>query len=400
MGYKVSWYADVGHLQSLGRSHLQNLFAKYATDLKKEGITIPNAATDGEFYKQLAEVFMRPEGIPGVLHEALYYIESVDNQGGLDRIADAVLDGRLKINMLEESSTADKALQAWLQSETLVRQIHVEVGLDASKSFVHFRARGMIVPVMKPFATVQKDLENSLSSVFQFKGRGVGCEVSMHPRNNKEIVFVVRHGEPFRRETKRVSTGTESLFYWPNGQDLVVYSAKYRVLRMNVQSRWQKQAYAENFGLWLFGNKSLFQEEPLYTLEPLRAKGAAALEGKIYGISKISLVELQSEVDEETNDMRIRRADDVFAAYAKEAFEACDGNPDTGGQVCYLPANEPLKVAKFAVAFEGSGRKRVVTVEVPNRAKYMQDKDGLCVTEWLRGSGFSLAPAVLDSDNE
>jgi hypothetical protein len=345
---------------------------------------VAQPAKDDEYYKELANVFMRPEGIPVPLHEALYFIKGLDNQGGLDRIVEAANAGRLKIDLAEESSIADKALQAWLQNERLVKQMHVEVGLDASKSFLHFQAQTAKKPTMKEFAKVRDDIEASLAVVFEDAGRGYWSEVSCHVRG-KDVVFVVRHGEPFRRETKRVKDGTEPLFYWPSSQDLVVYNEEYWDLRMNVQSRWQKKAYAENFGHWLFGDAHLFKEAPLYTLEPLRARGYDVLQGEAYGIDTIRLVELHSGVDEETNDVRIRRADDVLAAYQREGAEA--GAEAENGS---LLEGEPLLLAKFAVKFRDSGRERVVTVNPPNRAKYTQDRDGQCVTAWLRGAEFVL----------
>ncbi len=395
MGYKAGWYTDDGHLRSLGRAHLNRLLERYSKELADAKIVIPQPAKDEDFYKELASVFMRPDGIPGPLHDALYFIKGLDNQAGMDRILEAVDFGRLKIDPAEESSIADKALQAWLQDERLVRQMHVEVGLDASKSFIHFQSQGPKKPKMKDFATVRGDLEGSLGVVFEEKGRGYWCEVTSHPRG-KDVVFVVRHGEPFRRETKRVKNGTEPLFYWPSSQDLVVYNTEYFDLRMNVQSRWQKTSYAENVGHWLFGDAHLFKEAPLYTLEPIRTRGYAALEGKAYGIESIRLTELQSLVDEDTNDLRIRRCDDVLSAYRKEEASMVEAERPGGG----LLAGELLILAKFGVKFAESRKERVVTVEPPNRAKYTQDRDGLCVTSWLREGGFVLPSERADGGGD
>lgn len=383
MGYNARWYMDDGHLRSFGRKHLEKLFQRYKSDLAAKNIQIPQPANDDDYYKELAEVFMLPDGIPEPLHDALYFIKGLDNASGLDRIGDAVNAGRLKIDLGEESSTADKVLQAWLQDESLVKHLHVEVGLDASKSFVFFQAQSVKAPVMRDFAKVRKDLNDSLCVIFEDKGRGYWSDVSCHPRGD-DVVFVVRHGEPFRRETQRLKNATSPLFYWPSSQDLVVYNKKYRDLRMNVFAGWQKRAYAENVGEWLFGDRNLFVEAPLYTLEPIRSRGEAALNCDAFGMSVIRLVELHSVVDEDTNDIRIRHADNVFMAYEKD-----------GG----LPAKEVLSLAKFSVRFKESGRERVVTVEPPNRAKYTQDREGLCVTHWLREAGFVL-PRIQTSGGE
>jgi len=105
-------------------------------------------------------------------------------------------------------------------------------------------------------------------------------------------------------------------------------------------------------------------------------------------------------VDEDTNDVRIRRADDVFAAYEKENGSGGEMDVVEENAGVYLPAGEALVVAKFAVFFEASKRKRLVSIEVHNRAKYTQDNDGARVTKWLREAGFSLAAPVAGSANE
>jgi hypothetical protein len=78
-------------------------------------------------------------------------------------------------------------------------------------------------------------------------------------------------------------------------------------------------------------------------------------------------------VRDDENDYRIRRADDVFAAYENE-----DG----------IPNGEDLAWAKFGVTFEDSNSERMVTIQPPNRAKYTQDQNGARVTEWMAAHGF------------
>ena len=93
--------------------------------------------------------------------------------------------------------------------------------------------------------------------------------------------------------------------------------------------------------------------------------------------------------------MRIRRADDVLAAYKREGAEA-------GGDAAIgkLLEGEPLVLAKFAVKFRDSKRERVVTVIPPNRAKYTQDRDGHSVTAWLRDAKFVLTRQEPETSDE
>lgn len=375
MAYKAKWYTDEGNLRSIGREHLKQLLDRYAADLARCGITIEEPDDDDTYYRALVDVFMRPDGIPPALHEALFFIKGLDNDRGEERLVKASQDGRIAVTFDGECSTADKALLAWLADPVAVRQLHIEVGLDATRSFLHMPSKPGRVLRMANFTTAKPSLEADLATVFQKQSRKDWAEVTYHPRGGEHI-FAVWRTEPFRRETRHVPAGTEPLYFWPTSQDLVVYNEEFRDLRMNVTSTWQKQAYARIFGQYLFGDPDTFAEGAVYTLQPLRDHGPAALEASAHGISSIKLHELSCKVKEGSNDYRIRRADDVFEAYDAE-----------GG----LPEGEELAAAKFKVKFADSSTERVVTVQPPGRAKYMQDDSGTRVTGWMKDQGFILS---------
>ncbi len=383
MGYRARWYADEDNLRHIGRQHLEQLLGRYAKELGEAGISPPpKDADDDAYYRLLANVFMRPEGIPDKLHDALFFIRALDTPAGESRIVQSVRLHRLSIDLAAESSTADKVLQAWLQDEDLVRRLFVEVGIDAGKSFVHFRPESLPLPPMRAFADVREKFEKHLASVFRDRARSDQVEVMEYRRGN-ELVYTVRHAEPFRRDTKQKPAGTEPLYYWPSVQDLIIYNTQTHHLRMNVSLRWQRKAYAREFSLCFFDGLDLFIECKVFTLRPLFDKGRDALEARLYGIEEIRLCELQQVVDEETNDVRIRRADDVF-----DAYDAEDGLPQ-----------EPIRKAVFGVLMrKGGAYRRKVTVEEGNVAKYTQDADGRHVTAWLDGQGFTVGGPLTEED--
>lgn len=372
MAYKATWYTEEGNLRSLGREHLRSLLDHYSDELEEQGIAIEEPEDDDAYYRRLVEVFMRPTGIPNQLHEALYFIKGLDNARGEARLVDAAQSGRLRIDLNGDRSTADKALLAWLSDERLVRQLFLEVGLDASRSFYNLRSVPGASPRMREFSSVKDRLQDDLAELFYKHSREKWARVTLHKRGTKWI-FVVERTDPFRRETKHEDNATKPLYYWPTEQDLVVYDEETKDLSMNVVSKWQKEGYAKLFGQHLFRNASLFRETPKYTLRPIRTRGRGVLEGAAYGIKSVRLAELSCKVRDDENDYRIRRADDVFAAYENE-----DG----------IPNGEDLAWAKFGVTFEDSNSERMVTIQPPNRAKYTQDQNGARVTEWMAAHGF------------
>jgi hypothetical protein len=383
MAYNARWYTEEGNLRTIGRDHLRRLLDHYSEKLREEDITIEEPEEDDAYYRSLVEVFMRPAGIPNELHDALYFIKGLDNARGEARLVEAVHRGRLPSNLNGDRSTADKALLAWLADEKLVRQLFLEVGLDASRSFLHLRAVSGASTRVRSFESVKNQLESDLAQIFSEHSRAEWARVTLHKRET-QWVFVVERTDPFRRETKHEDNGTKPLYYWPTEQDLVVYDEEAKDLRMNVVSKWQKEKYAELFGHHLFGNKSLFRETPKYTLQPILDRGRGVLEGGAYGIKGIRLSELACKVDVDENDYRIRRADDVFSAYDNE-----------GG----IPNGEDLAWAKFAVKFEDGTGERTVTIQPPNRAKYMQDQNGTRITEWMKAHGFIVESAPQEHES-
>lgn len=391
--YKAFWFTDDGNLRNLGRTHLKELFNRYSKEMTAAKLVIEEPKEDDDYYKALARVFMRPEGIPTELHEALYYINALNNEKGLGRISTAIIDKKLDIDLHAESSTADKVLQAWLQDSDLVKGFQMDVSLDASKSFTHFVAVKSPVPpprLMTP--DIQKAFQQDLGIVFNAHARGSFCEITEHRRNH-EWVYVVRHGDPYKRDTEYKKPETEDaakpkpLYFWPCVQDLIVYNERSHVMRTNAQCAWHKKAYAQYFGKHIFGDETLFEERVVFTLEPLRTVGREILNGTPYGIDAIQLTELQTVVDPEIDDLRIRRSKDVFTSYENE-----------GG----FPENEEIKQAGFRVRFANAKSWRNVTV-CGSRARYTQDANGKHVTAWLEGTGIviggKLDPDAIENDS-
>lgn len=372
MSYNQKWYTDAGNLRRIERGLMARLLERHSAELARAGITVPEAVSDDEFYRGLAAVFMRPEGIPANLHEALYFVHSLDNPQAEARIVDAVLEGRLDIALDGPLSTPDKVVLAWLADEEVVRDIHLQAGLDRTKSFSHYVPEAGRTVVMGDFAGAKAAMEAALCEVCGRRSRKDWVSLSFHQRG-EESVLVVTHTEPFRRETKQEAGGTEPIFYWPLAQDLVVFNREYGDLRMNVTTKWQKEAYLEIIGQHLFGDARLFRDAPTYTLAPLRWRGRRALEATAYGIELIALVELQLRTGITDSHQMTHRAEDVF-----EVLEALGP----------IPMHHDIVSAKFKVWMPGNRSPRMVEIRAPFRSKYKHDPFAANIERWLRGQEF------------
>lgn len=165
-------------------------------------------------------------------------------------------------------------------------------------------------------ATMQAALADARRTL---KPDGVGVVIFAHkstagwPREDG-IWFLVRHGEPYKREGSLENGESTSVLYRPEKHDVVVYDPAIGEIRINARSKGEKELYRTRFGLHLFGDKEFFPGKSKYTLEPLRTDGKASLAcTDIDGIEWIRLREVQFYWGGPQHEIETRKADDYFA---------------------------------------------------------------------------------------
>lgn len=83
------------------------------------------------------------------------------------------------------------------------------------------------------------------------------------------VWFLVRHGEPFKREESIDGSQASSIYYRPLRYDVLVYVPQIGELRIHACSKGEKQLYRDQLGKHLFGDADIFTGTEKYTLEPL-----------------------------------------------------------------------------------------------------------------------------------
>jgi hypothetical protein len=202
--------------------------------------------------------------------------------------------------------------------------------------------------------------------------------VFVYPRED-EVWFLVRHGEPFKREESLQGKETASVCYRPLKYDVLVYQPEIGELRVNARSRAQKEQYRRLFGRHLFGDDELFPGDSKYTLAPLREQREAALVCvDVPGVERITLKEVQFRWDEPVRAVEIHKANDLFLSLRFRNSQAL--------------AEAQLDRAVFQVKFADAKRPRSVTICAGNVAHYTRDADAERLEQWLRLRGFIVVP--------
>lgn len=327
-------------------------------------------------YDELVGLLMSPESdMPPDLAEALWFIHEMSTDQAMDSLLREAELRRIPLTNDPDPTPADIAIQVWLHNREILERKHAEQYLTRPRSFEYFQSRSSATPSFEPpDADTLEALQNDLDDWFDLKKRGRGSKVFVFPKAN-EVWFLVRHGEPFRREGSLVDGEPSSVFYRPEKYDVAVYNETIGELRINARSKGEKHLYRTRLGLHLFGDEEYFPDSGKYTLEPLRRDGFAAVVCQdIEGMEWVKLTELHHFWGGLEQEVEIRKAQDLFLAF--------------GRRDASIPEDPRLTQARFRIKFADAKTPRTITIKPPNVAQFTRDSDSDFIEEWLVRRGF------------
>jgi hypothetical protein len=191
----------------------------------------------------------------------------------------------------------------------------------------------------------------------------------------RDCLFYVRHGDPYRREGALEGEVASSVLYRPMRFDVVVYDPLGGTLRVNARTKWETSLYRNEFGRLLLGTIDAFPNVARYTLAPLRDQGTKALAcADVPGIKLVTLIEVALQWPGRFKELEVRKAKDVFAALAFRKASLAD--------------KPQIVRAVFEIRFRGDHRAYPLLIRPPNVAQYARDEDGPLVDAWLTARGF------------
>lgn len=357
-------------LKRINPVHLIALLLLYREYLASRGVQIPPAVGSEIDYEALVEILVTPDGaMPRELMDTLYFIHEMTTQEAMLELLEAAPAGLLDFPEGAEPTPADVAVQVWLKNRDLLERKHSEQFLIRPKSFAAYQgAKGFAETVPAFTDEMRTRLQHALDDWFDKHKRGRGCRVFAHVRGN-EIWFLVRHGEPFRREGAIEDGKSSSVYYRPEKFDVVIYGAELDGLSVNASTNGEKQIYRELFGEHVFGDVNYFGFGGRYTLDALRKRGEEVLDcSSVPGIKWIRLKEV--EIFHKNRVAINYSAPDLFSALRDQIGE--------------ILSSGFITKASFAVKFVDSKVPRSVSIWQPSRASYMRDEDRLLIEAWMQ----------------
>ncbi len=220
-------------------------------------------------------------------------------------------------------------------------------------------------------------LEDALNDWFETEKRGRGTRVFPFFRD-EGVWFLVRHGQPYKREGTLENGQSASVYYRPEKFDVLIYNPEIGELAIHAGTKGEKQTYCKLLGRHIFGSKTFFDIEGAagkFTLRPIVEDWRACVAcDDIDGIEEIRLSELQFRHASAQYHIEVHKADDVF-----RALEDIQRS---------LPAKAKLLRAGFKVKFRNSVRPRTVVIRPPNITIFDRESDSDLLNEWLSVRGF------------
>jgi hypothetical protein len=385
--YNLRRFAHADGLKAIARKHLLALLKPHKSYFDSRGLTLPPpSASDGLDYDQLVNVLMNPGAdTPKSLLDALFFVHEMATPECMDTLLQEAETNGISLDGKPDPTAADVAVQVYLQDKDLLERKHAEQYLTRPRSFEYFQTEIRPIPKFKrPTSKTLTALEKSLDDWYEKKKRDRGSKVFVYPKKDS-IWFLVRHGDPMRREGSLVSGQPSSVFYRPEKYDVLVYEPAIGEFRMNACNKGEKDTFRKEFGRHLFNDEDFFPGTGKYTLEPLRTDGEASIVcTDIDGMEWVRLKEIQYFWGGAEKEIEIRKANDIFAAYS--------------GSGRAMPKKARIIRASFQVKFTDSKTARTVTIRPSNIAQYTRDSDASVVEDWLTRRGFIIADQEDESE--
>ena len=373
--FRLKRFSRPDTLKAISPDFLSQFLAPYHEYLQSRGVGLPLSYDTDSTFDLLTQVFLSPDAqTPRELVDSLYLVDEMSGNEEMDSLMGEAKTFGVSLTF-ESCTPIDIAIQIWLAAPDIIAKKHAERFLCRARSFESYQLEPTLMKEWHPLSQDQLNhLTEDLDRWFEHKNRGRGTRIFLS-EHQEAVWFLVRHGEPFKREESLDGRETTSVCYRPLKYDAVVYEAHKGELRINARSKGEKQLYRTVFAKYLFGDETLFSGQDKYCLSPLREQGEAALVcTDIPGLEQIRLKELQLFHGGSSWELETRKSDDLFALYRKK------GRP--------FPTTGQLVKATFKVYFSDSPTPRSVVIKPGNVAQYMRDEDCDRIEQWLKARGF------------
>jgi hypothetical protein len=375
-------FTNVNHLRGLGRPLLKKFFDKFSDDLKASAVKLPpeTLESDDDYFKQLATVFYSPKELPKDMANVLFAVVELANDKGVERLTEAVKEKKLEFDWTKKRTDMDFIMEVWLLDPALMMEKHSEHHLLGMMNFHYWGTKTPPkerLPFTPPTDAMVELIRQAVDQWCQNNHRGKDTVAVTKYLLEGEWVFSIQHGGTMARLAEIKETPkTETLFYRPGKDDVVVYNIERDDIRIHMSLKGEEKLYRDEFGRRLRGDPKYFSDRKNFTLDPLRDDLALALNPD--GVPAIEIITLK-QVDifygGDFADRTVRKSNDLVLSAAERVKKGFDAKP--------FPDGGTLTGATFEIKFKGITKPRKVKLNIPDTLNVGRGGDRKVVEQWL-----------------
>ena len=163
----------------------------------------------------------------------------------------------------------------------------------------------------------------------------------------------------------------------PEIYDVLFYDTESDLISIHADATWLRDLYRSYIGAYAFGDPNYFPPGEWLILDPLFRDGPACCNCEdVDGLEKVKLVEVQRHWFNQLHEIDLKKADDVFAAFADR----------------WRPFMRAGRLTK-AIFKLGWRARKSMPPSGRNIASYDQHTDSAPIEQWLIKRGFVKAPS-------
>ena len=278
--------------------------------------------------------------------------------------------------LTDTMSTADMALLVYLYNPEELNVLETGYAALKKKSFA---MRTTMRDTRDLFISSEQlqGFEEGMNQIFRAKNYGSTARVTLAENDGREIVLLVRHGDPYRRQGIVVNgRKSKTIGFQPESYNTLSINRETGELRLGIPTspKWMEEAYCKQLGKSLFDDYDAFSTPRINDLDKIKELGRNVLvyhgAGEVKSISLLSITAYFSAFGGMYGAM-IASAGDLFRDMEQIHFD--------------LSSLGRILRAKFLVKI--GLLERTISLDASNRSGYDYDDFGKVVDDWLRQVG-------------
>ena len=377
----VSRLTNPSILRQIDRGLLRRLLGKFTAFFAKREIELPpeNKKRGDYDFKKLSKALLDDDDRPDQLLLALEAVGTMADVHGAEILQRNLVQEAGQTSPDKKAVAADLALRAYLDAPEAFDSALMEKRVVDTRRYRCFTPSLGVAIQDADFSDAKMEAIEKELSVFFGEPEG-GCEIIPSGQTTNVRWFIIIHGGRRRREATFEKGQRKHVEFHPETDDVVRINTATGEMWIHSKTKSESEAYRKSFGKNLLDDPEAFiRAGRLFTLEPLRLRGAESLKVtdiEDCPIESIELRELEIVLDSTNQTIwKMSSKNNIF-----DNLERFGGIPKAG----------QVRSARFLIRFEGSRKVTRVTIRLPADADYERDSDSEWIEAWLKKQKFRI----------